>query len=96
MNLMNLEGNSLAVALVTAIIVAILVEIVKMVDKKSLMSANFINLLSLAFGLAVSMIFMTLFKGVFSEYVFIGLIGGVTSSGVYEIVNNIFGGAKNE
>ena len=91
MNILNLEGNSLAVALVIAIFVALFVEVLKYFDKKSVFTANFINLLSLVVGWSLAMIAMKLLGGELDQYTFIGLGAGVASSGIYEITNNLFG-----
>lgn len=94
MNILNLEGNSLAVALVIAIFVALFVEVLKYFDKKGAFTANFINLLSLVVGWFLAMIAMKLLGGQLDQYTFIGLGAGVASSGIYEITNNLFGGGK--
>lgn len=91
MNILNLEGNSLAVALVIAVFVALFVELVKLVDKKSILTSNLINLLSLLIGWSLAMIAMKLLGGQLDEFTFIGLGAGVASSGIYEITNNLFG-----
>lgn len=96
MNILNLEGNSLAVALVIAIFVALFVETLKYFDKKSVFSANFINLLSLVIGWFLAMIAMKLLGGQLDEFTFIGLGAGVASSGIYEMLNNLFGVKRDE
>ena len=94
MSILNLEGNSLAVALVIAIFVALFVEMLKYFDKKGAFTANFINLLSLVVGWSLAMVAMKLLGGQLDQYTFIGLGAGVASSGIYEMLNNLFGGAK--
>lgn len=96
MSILNLEGNSLAVALIIAIFVALFVEIVKYFDKKGAFTANFINLLSLVVGWFLAMIAMKLLGGQLDEFTFIGLGAGVASSGIYEIIKNIFGVKRDE
>ena len=96
MNILSLEGNSLAVALVIAVFVALFVEIVKYFDKKGVYTSNFINLLSLVIGWFLAMIAMKLLGGQLDEFTFIGLGAGVASSGIYEILNNLFGEKKYE
>lgn len=96
MSILNLEGNSLAVALVIAIFVALFVEILKYFDKKGAFTANFINLLSLVVGWFLAMIAMKLLDGQLDEFTFIGLGSGVASSGIYEIIKNIFGVKRDE
>ena len=96
MNILNLEGNSLAVALVIAIFVALFVEVLKYFDKKGAFTANFINLLSLVVGWFLAMIAMKLLGGQLDEFTFIGLGAGVASSGIYEIIKNIFGVKRDE
>lgn len=96
MSILNLEGNSLAVALIIAIFVALFVEIVKYFDKKGAFTANFINLLSLVVGWFLAIIAMKLLGGQLDEFTFIGLGAGVASSGIYEIIKNIFGVKRDE
>ena len=96
MNILNLEGNSLAVALVIAIFVALFVEMLKYFDKKGAFTANFINLLSLVVGWFLAMIAMKLLGGQLDEFTFIGLGAGMASSGIYEIVKNLFGVKRDE
>ena len=91
MNILNLQGNSLAVALVIAIFVALFVEVLKYFDKNSMFTANFINLLSLVIGWSLAMVAMRLLGGELDQYTFIGLGAGVASSGIYEMLNNLFG-----
>ena len=91
MNILNLEGNSLAVALIIAVFVALFVEVLKYFDKKGAFTANFINLLSLVVGWFIAMIAMKLLGGQLDEFTFIGLGAGVASSGIYEMLNNLFG-----
>ena len=96
MNILNLQGNSLAVALIIAIFVALFVEILKYFDKKGAFTANFINLLSLVVGWSLAMVAMKLLDGQLDEFTFIGLGAGVASSGIYEIIKNIFGVKRDE
>lgn len=96
MNILNLQGNSLAVALIIAIFVALFVELVKLVDKKAILTSNLINLLSLLIGWSLAMIAMKLLGGQLDEFTFIGLGAGVASSGIYEIIKNIFGVKRDE
>ena len=91
MNILSLEGNSLAAALVIAVFVALFVEVLKYFDKKGAFTANFINLLSLVIGWSLAMVAMKLLGGQLDQYTFIGLGAGVASSGIYEITNNLFG-----
>ena len=96
MNILNLEGNSLAVALIIAVFVALFVEALKYFDKKGAFTANFINLLSLVVGWSLAMVAMKLLDGQLDEFTFIGLGAGVASSGIYEIIKNIFGVKRDE
>ncbi len=89
MNINNLDAQSLAVTVVIAVFVAVVTEVTKYFDKNEKLSARAIQLLTLVLGLIGGLIALSVFGGDFSTYVWLGLAGGVMSSGIYELVTKL-------
>ena len=84
--------NDVAIVLVIGLTVAFLVEAVKHTRINGQLSTLLVDLITLILGLAGGLIAMYVNGGTFSQYVAIGLTGGMASPYIYDVIKKITGG----